>query len=281
MSKFNVKYLVVFLLVSIQASGQKFIHLNRPFIDSKHQIFVPLVFQNYSPDTYSFLSDQADSLISFDESSEVTRHFLDFNLGLAHFEIDTSETLILFNNKNEIIGEAQFVHFEHYGDIIESQFYALYSQTKKIFDISNTAYSLYKSDLQYIDKSFKIIDSEAKEFNELNPANDKEFLYSDFSGYKYNESINKMALYSYLTDDNEDYTNYTTVLLEKIGNKDEIILKLTDNYVLHEFYILPIFKNDKPILLFNITVPDSDYIDIMCGYYDTEYKLTGRKVQIE
>gem|GEM_PF-2581955 len=282
----NNKKLIAILLIIFTGNdllSQKYININQPYIDDEQQIFAPIVWKaKTSTEAFTSLVEKCDSVIFEDDESETKRKYLDINLGLKYFDVDINEVLLIFNSKNQLIGKAKFKSFEYYEDMIESQFYAHYKLIGKKSDLSDCTFSLYESNKKFINDSLRLISSSINEFKSIGNYKDKEFITSDYKGYSIQGKDFKLALINYASASLKEGENlYETKLIFKSGNTESVILNLTDTYILRKVFVLPILKNNKPILLFEINTPDTDYLDIMCAEYDNGYKLTERKIKIE
>lgn len=237
---------------------------------------------DFSEEAFKYLVKKADSLIFTDKDEIITRHFLDNQTGVETFEVDTSEILILFNRNNELVGKAKFRNFEYYADMVEGQFYTHYKMISEDSKVTGCAYSLYNSDLKFINNSLKVIKSSDKDFETIKQFKDYRSYESDFFGYTLdNENVN-FALFSYDSDSIRNGQNlFESKLIKKSNDKEEEILRLIDNYILTKIYIIPVLKNGHPIVLFDIHIPGTDYFETVCAKYDKGYKLTKRKIKVK
>ena len=283
MNKKRLITIFIFIISGNALFSQKYFNINQPYIDSEQQIFAPIVWRTKtSTEAFISLVEKCDSVIFEDVEFRTKRKYFDIKLGLKYFDVDINEVLLIFNSKNQLIGKAKFKNFEYYEGTIESQFYAHYKLIGKKSDLSDCTFSLYESNKKFINDSLKLISSNINEFKSMRNYKDKEFITSDYKGYSIQGKDFILALINYASASLKEGENlYETKLILKSGNTEEVILNLTDSYILSKVFVVPILKNNRPILLFEINTPDTDYLDIMCAEYDNGYKLTERKIKIE
>jgi hypothetical protein len=274
--------ILCFLILVLTCYSQNYVQINQPFIDGQNRIFLPLDWKkNPTNETFIELTKLADSVI--EQKIDYSRYYLNSEIGIQTFDLETGKTLLLYDEFNQLIGKASYKNFEYYEDMIEGKFCAHYQQIDNNQNLNEAVYSLITSNVGLIDSSIKISVLKNSIFKSIKDLDEDNIIRKSYRGYTNGENNHELGLICYYSD--SIYNNellYVTKLIERIGDSENTLIHIIDNYVLTDFYIIPIIMNNKPIILFELSVPDTDFFDVSPAYFEKdEYKITSKKIMIE
>ncbi|MCX2745406.1 hypothetical protein OO013_16120 [Mangrovivirga sp. M17] len=200
--------------------------------------------------------------------SESTIRKVPIDIAKKYFNLPPNEDLWLFDNSSySKIGLLHFEGVEYYEDMISSYYVA-------IFKIENYQVPSNSENREY----FCISSNSSSGFKKINPEKVDSDLYCEVIKNKYEYNDKMQLSYSSLEHDNSTFTlcsfydkNYSgnSVLMESIQGKHTILNEiLNDEYVIWDFIITPVYYNNKPVLIMEMAVPDTDNYWTQIGIYN-------------
>jgi len=219
----------------------------------------------YDYRNYEDVAKLVDSVIFQDDETKRSR--IPFEYANQYFDLSGIGTIEIFSSSGNLLTTGELTRIELFDDMITSGFVAVY----KLVDpkISDFSYCIGNNKWQL----------------------DQTQSYAAFSSEELSSSINKMLNlqdkqlwemeHFRLMPTNESYSvisaDTTAFIVETMNDKMTVLYSSDYSESINAIVILPIRINDKPILLANCTVPetDSDWT-ILLTFDGKEYKDNKR-----
>ncbi|MEQ8337976.1 MAG: hypothetical protein RIA62_11550 [Cyclobacteriaceae bacterium] len=274
--------IIVFVLATSICNAQD-IYINKVWYFGDNQFYIYLNYnEGYDWKSHEAIEDYLGEprTIEFESS----RRSMPNDIAKKYFNMPWDSDLWLFDSKsNSKIGTLNFAGVEYYEDMIESSYIA-------VFNIDN-----FQQPSSFVGKDYYCISSNAtSNLNTINPktVNSDAFrseLQNKF-GFKAEMALRTSSI------ENEDITltlcsfygdNYSnnSVLMESTNGKNTILTQiLQDEYVMWDMIFTPLNCNDKPVLIMEMGVPETDNHWTEIGVFDgTTYKLqsTTKMVKVK
>ena len=276
----QMRRLIIILLIILgyNCFSQEKITIYRPYLVFDNEVLIPIRIKN--PDKFLHLKELADSLISQDENG-YTLNFIDFDLEIKNLDFQNVQVVLLFDKLNNQIGVAKFNHFEYYENTIEGLFISTYKLIDKqklngeiYYCINEDAKVLLNNDLAV--KEIKPFITPSSKSKSTSP----ELLFEAYAGYWSKKDSAKIIMLSCekpVPDD--EIRKFKNIVFNGIHNEDVKLIETIDFYAFTEFCITKVILNGKPILLFRTAIPDTDFEDFTCYYWDkNNYILSNNTI---
>ncbi|MCG6191566.1 hypothetical protein [Maribellus maritimus] len=178
---------------------------------------------------------------------EETRLQIDNNLAKRHLLVDNLDTLLIFNDKQELIDTIYRKDYEYYDAMTTSELIATYSG-KDNYE-NNLVISCNYSDKYVIKKTPDfIIDSNYIDLIIKKLQLEKKFVFGSGFTIINNDTISFISYSDYQTNDTKVY----------ILKNSDLINSITKDFIIRDLQPVPLYDNDKLIYLGFANVPETD-----------------------
>lgn len=220
---------------------------------------------------YEQLTSSLDSLVYQDE--EYTRRRLPMTMAKKWFELDLLDDIKVYSRQGEYLTDASLTRVEYHEDMILSQFIAVLEPSENVVDDSGVYIVVNQGPLEIMNNQI------FEKFESISVTRDlisKTGIGSDHVISKSHvENKTSGIVYSCISTMTKDFKN-TSYLIESVKSTISVLMKFSEDYILDEIFMSPLVSNSKPVLLFEISVPDTDISWYSIAYFDGEkYKLTN------
>lgn len=179
--------------------------------------------------------------------SEKTRLQIDNNLAKQHLLVDNLDTLLVFNDEQELIDTIYRKDYEYYDAMITSELIATYSGEDN-YENYLVISSNYSDRYEIKKNPDFIVDSNYTDLVTGNLKLDKKFVYGSGLTVLDNDTISFISYSDYRTND-------TKIYLLKNGTLRDSISK---DFIFSDLKPVPLHDNNELLYLGYINVPDSD-----------------------
>jgi hypothetical protein len=224
--------------------------INQFYFQESKEFYIELYFKQPGIDYRGFIeiASTQDSIIYADDENQRLR--IPDSIAQLKFDLSGLNTLTLFDENHKKLTEAQFVRVEYLEQNISPVFIAVYRVENKL-NIENGMYCIgnfsenMTSPNEYLSFKDSILTAEIAE--QLNFAHTYKL-----QGFHFRKTSNDSALSIINFDDN-------VAIVEKIQDEYKYLYKIEKQENITEVLLLPILRNNRPILLAKHILPDSDY----------------------
>lgn len=223
--------------------------INQFYFQESNEFYIELYFKEAGIDYGGIIeiASTQDSIIYFDDENQ--RNRIPDSIARLKFELSGLNTLTLFDENHHNLTEAQFVRVEYLEQNIYSVFIAVYRVDNKLniekgkYCIGNFSESM-ASPNEYLPFTDSILTQEIA--TQLNFSHDYKL-----KGFHFQKNSGESVLSIINYDDNVQ-------IVEKIQNEYKSLYKIENQENITEVLLLPILRNDRPILLTKNLLPESD-----------------------
>lgn len=221
------------------------------YFPETQEFYVPLRVKNASDFNWDVIAKSTDSVTY--RVDENTRSRLPMSIAEKYFDMELLDTLGVFSHLHKLITGIKLTHVEYYEPSIESYFIAVYKSTEKFNSLPESFYCMSptnesKRHISYLYTTDTLLTEEIKRTLNIQPVYQWET--------KHLQITEPESLYSVLSF--QEKSGNVSYLTETKGNKISLLFKQTDEYSFQDILPIPIYRNDKPILLITMAVPDTD-----------------------
>jgi len=213
------------------------------------------------------IMDNLDLLVFEDDGISRKRIKLDY--ATKYFNLKKLDTIYFYNNFNELIGSGIFKRAEYVDHMIQEDFIAVY----KPFISHNSQKPFYASNCKISNKKTKWIKSENKDLENkiistYNINRSSMLKIYHFTNYESNTTYS-MVSYDYLKV-TYDFPYLNSFIVKYKNGKLTKIYETGSDYILDDIFISAFTFNNNPIIIVDVTRPESDYFDTVPLFYDGE-----------
>ncbi|WP_100609978.1 hypothetical protein [Confluentibacter lentus] len=265
--KKNLAIIITILILSNSYSQCKDIFIGNLYQFKNNDLFLAKILDNNSSDYYIdiFFKDEFDKnnldLKTIDDF-ENSRQTIKKEIAIKAFNLKGLDTIYFYSNSNELIGYGIYKQSEYYENMIESRYIATY--TPYLYDSSQKPY--YASNCKTSHRNTKWIES-------ANNVLENKILNT----YKINKS--SIIKVSHFTDSNSTTTysiisyslpDLNSIIVKYQNEKLTKIYETGSDYILDDMFISSFEYNNNPIIITELTLPESDYFDNAPIFYNGE-----------
>lgn len=246
------------------------------YFKETNEYYVPLYFnEGYSYDDLPSIRLKLDSVISRDSESERKR--LPLEEGREYFDLHLLDQLRIYDYRHSLISTSLLKRVEYLDGPIESEFIAVFDA-----EYVQEEYQFYGIGGEMpVDPGFRsrkirtnpaVIEKARQEY-ELKLG--RAFTSSSVELTSMGSELISFCDLNYAG-------NEVTHLLEVKGDSIRRLMQMTEEYVIWELIATSLINNDKPVLLLQLVIPDTDAMWHVPAIYDGEqYQITLNKLYLD
>ena len=211
---------------------------------------------------YLKLAEEADSIIYADEENIRTR--IPSDIAEHYFEFSGLEQLNIYSTDHELISTENIKRVEYHNQNLDSKFIAVFNSDK-----------LEKGKLYYYVGNKEISRYEVASFEdqELTEKITNNF-EADFTNYQ-SVTHYKQPNGSIISVLNSDRIVY---IIESFNDESRIIYQSDEPAKIVEIIILPLLRNDRPVLLTKVGIPETDNVrESLLVYNGVQYVANSKQ----
>lgn len=279
-----MKNFLIFLFLLISATCQaEEIYVNRVWYFGGNQFYIYLNYnEGYDWKSHDEIKDNLGEPRT--TAFESTRRSVPMEIAKKYFNMPWKNELWLFNNKSySKIGLLSFEGVEYYEDMITSSYVAVFN----IIDFQAPT-SLAGIDYFCIssNSSSNLITLKPKEINSDLFKNELQSKYgfNDQMQLRISSIANNGATLTLCSFYDENYNSNSVLMESSQGNTTILNEILQDEYVMWDLMLTPLIYNDKPVLIMEMGIPETDNNWTQVGIFNgSKYTLQSpdKMVKIE
>jgi hypothetical protein len=259
----NLKVLLTIFFVCfnvVYALAKEYVYISRIQYFTSDEVFIPIPVEKLSESKKKALLTSCDSIIS-DKEMDVQRRFVPYQNLEKYMKINKSESILIYNDAHQLIGQGNFNHFE-YLETFDGEFVACYRLLSPLPALAGNLYCISENMQQLKHKKFDkaLLPKENQKARVAQYLKVKEdsieaFATSEMLVLPADTFSFLLASYQVLISDE---IKYKSVVLK--ANRDRITLfyQQTDEKQLTEILATPWFIEGKPIFLVRYEFPGTD-----------------------
>ncbi len=228
------------------------IYLNTiSYFPNTQEFYVPLRLKDESGSDWEALTRKTDSVTFHDD--ETRRSRLPKHLAEKYFDMILLDTLEVFNVEHKRITGVKLNRVEYYESIMEDYFIAVFMSGEKFSSLPESLYSL--SPINKLERKTS--------YNYINDARITERLIRglnilplNFWVAKHLQTHDRNLIFSIFAF--EEKSGNVSYLTETKEGTTRMLFKQTNEYCFWDVLPIPLYQNEKPVLLITMAVPETD-----------------------